>query len=128
MIPRYRAWDKSTKEMYQADDVVDVDIEKHEILVKTPSLKRLSYNFMSGIELMASTGYRDKDGKEIFSEDIVMSRCGLFKGVVIFKQHLGAYVIKSIGYKNIMRLSVADNTVKIIGNVWENPELLEVEW
>lgn len=127
MIPKYRAWNKNTKEMYQADDVVDVDIEKKEILVKTPSLKRLSYNFMSGIELMASTGYRDKDGKEIFSEDIVMSRCGLFKGVVIFKQHLGAYVIKSIGYKNIMRLRVAANTVEIIGNAWENPELLEVE-
>lgn len=127
MIPKYRAWDKSTKEMYQADDVVDVDIEKHEILVKTPSLKRLSYNFMSGIELMASTGYRDKDGKDIFSDDIVMSRCGLFKGVVIFKQHLGAYVIKSIGYKNIMRLRVAANTVEIVGNVWENPELLEVK-
>ena len=127
MIPKYRAWNKNTKEMCQADDVVDVDIEKKEILVKTPSLKRLSYNFMSGIELMASTGYRDKDGKEIFSEDIVMSRCGLFKGVVIFKQHLGAYVIKSIGYKNIMRLRVAANTVEIIGNAWENPELLEVE-
>lgn len=127
MIPKYRAWDKSTKEMYQADDVVDVDIEKHEILVKTPVLKRLSYNFMSGIELMASTGYRDKDGKDIFSDDIVMSRCGLFKGVVIFKQHLGAYVIKSIGYKNIMYLRVAANTVKIIGNVWENSELLEVK-
>lgn len=124
MIPKYRAWDKSTKEMYQADDVVDVDIEKNEILVKTSSLKRLSYNFMSGIELMASTGYRDKDGKDIFKYDIVMSRCGLFKGIVIFKQSLGTYVIKSIGYKNIMHLRVAANTVKIIGNVWENPELL----
>lgn len=124
MIPKYRAWDKIHKTMYK---VYDVDIERKEILVKTQSFKRLSYNFMSGIELMASTGYRDKDGKEIFSEDIVMSRCGLFKGIVIFKQHLGAYVIKSIGYKNIMRLRVAANTVKIVGNFYENPELLEVK-
>lgn len=45
MIPKYRAWNKSTKEMYGDDDVVDVDIEKKEILVKTTSCKRLSYNF-----------------------------------------------------------------------------------
>ena len=28
MIPKYRAWNKSTKEMYGDDDVVDVNIEK----------------------------------------------------------------------------------------------------
>lgn len=76
---------------------------------------------------MVSTGFTDKDGKEIFSEDIVMSRYGLFKGVVIFKQDLGAYVIKLIGYKDFVRLSTVANTVKIIGNIYENQELLEVK-
>lgn len=28
MIPRFRAWDKSTKVMYDDGDIVDVDIEK----------------------------------------------------------------------------------------------------
>ena len=127
MIPRYRAWNKTTKEMYQADDVVDVDIEKKEILVKTPSFKRLSYNFMSGIELMTSTGYRDIDGKDIFDEDIVLSRGGLFKGIVIFNQDLGAYVIRLIGFKNRVRLKTVANTVKVIGNFYENPELWKDE-
>lgn len=82
MIPRFRAWNKSTKVMYDDGDIVDVDIEKKEILVKTTSYKRLSYSFLGDVELMASTGFRDNDGKEIFRGDIVMSRCGLFKGIV----------------------------------------------
>ena len=123
MIPKYRAWDKIHKTMYQADDVVDVDIERHEILVKTPSFKRLSYNSRSGIKLMASTGFKDIDGKDIFKEDIVMSRCGLFKGIVIPDQDLGAYVIRLIGYKNRVRLKTVANTVEVIGNFYENPEL-----
>ncbi len=127
MIPKYRAWDKYTKEMYQADDVVDVDIDKMEILVKKPSFKRLSYNFMSGIKLMASTGFRDIDGKDIFNEDIVISRCGLFKGIIIIDQNLGAYVIRLIGYKNRVRLKTVANTVKVIGNFYENPELWKDE-
>lgn len=126
MIPRYRAWDKSTKVMYDDGDVVYVDIEKKEILVKTLSYKRLSYSFLGDVELMASTGFRDNDGKDIFKGDIVMSRHGLFKGVVSLKQDLGAYVIKLIGYKDFVRLSTVANTVEIVGNIWENPELLEV--
>lgn len=129
MIPKYRAWNKATKEMYQADDVVDIDIERKEILVKKPSFKRLSYKFMSGIELMASTGFRDINGKDIFEDDIVMSRCGLFKGVVILNQDLGAYVIRLIGYKDCVRLKTVAKTVEVIGNFYENQELWkEKQW
>lgn len=56
-----------------------------------------------------------------------MSRCGLFKGVVSLRQDMGAYVIKLIGYKDFVHLRAVANTVEIVGNVWENPELLEVK-
>lgn len=52
---------------------------------------------------------------------------GEFKDVKSFKQDLGAYVIRMIGYKDSVRLSAAANTTEIIGNMWENPELLEVK-
>lgn len=38
MIPRYRAWDKIHKTMYEADDIVSIDIEKKQIYCKTPFL------------------------------------------------------------------------------------------
>lgn len=126
MIPRFRAWNTATKAMYEDGDIVDVDIEKKEILVKTTSYKRLSYSFLGDVELMASTGFRDNDGKDIFRGDIVMSRSGLFKGIISLRQDLGAYVIKLIGYKDFVRLSTVANTTEVIGNIYENPELLEV--
>lgn len=127
MIPRFRAWNKSTKVMYDDGDIVSVDIEKSQIYVKTPFFEQLScYNFRD-IDLMQSTGFTDNDGKDIFRGDIVTSRGGLFKGVVSLRQDLGVYVINLIGYNNFERLcNVADST-HIIGNIWENPDLLEVD-
>ncbi len=127
MIPRYRAWNKATKVMYDDGDIVSIDIEKSQIYVKTPFFEQLScYNFRD-IDLMQSTGFTDNDGKDIFRGDIVTSRGGLFKGVVSLRQDLGVYVINLIGYNNFERLcNVADST-HIIGNIWENPDLLEVD-
>lgn len=127
MIPKYRAWNKSTKVMYDDGDIVSIDIEKSQIYVKTPFFEQLScYNFRD-IDLMQSTGFTDNDGKDIFRGDIVTSRGGLFKGVVSLRQDLGVYVINLIGYNHFERLcNVADST-HIIGNIWENPDLLEVD-
>lgn len=126
MIPRYRAWDKIHKTMYKADDVKYIDIEKNQIYVKTPFSEQLNcYNFRD-IDLMQSTGFTDKDGKDIFRGDIVTSRNGLFKGAVSLRQDLGAYVIRLIGYENFERLCNVANSTEVIGNIYENPELLEV--
>lgn len=127
MIPRYRAWNKSTKVMYDDGDIVSIDIEKSQIYVKTPFFEQLScYNFRD-IDLMQSTGFTDNDGKDIFRGDIVTSRNGLFKGVINLRQDLGLYVVNLIGYRNFERLcNVADST-QIIGNIYENPKLLEVD-
>ena len=35
MIPRYRAWNKATKAMYEVDDIMSIDFGKSEISVKT---------------------------------------------------------------------------------------------
>lgn len=126
-MPRYRAWNKALKEMYGDDDIVDIDIMKSRIYVKTPFSEQVNNYRLRDVDTMVSTGFTDKDGKEIFSGDIVMSRCGLFKGVVSLEQDLGAYVIRMIGYKDSVRLSAVANTTEIIGNKWENPELLEVQ-
>lgn len=126
MIPKYRAWNKSTKVMYEDGDIVSIDIEKSQICVKTPFFEKLTCYSFRDIDLMQSTGFTDKDGKDIFRGDIVTSRNGLFKGVVTLRQDLGTYVINLIGYKNFERLcNVADST-KVIGNIYTNPELAEV--
>lgn len=126
MIPKFRAWNKSTKVMYDDGDIVSIDFEKSEICVKTLFFGKFSYYDFNDIVLMHSTGFTDKDGKEIFEGDIVDSEGGFTTGVVEFRSDLGMFVSTLIKYNNFEQLCNAHGLVKVIGNIYENPELLEV--
>ena len=126
MIPKFRAWNKATKEMYEVDDIMSIDFEKSEISVKTLFFERTNYYNFNDIALMQSTGLTDKNGKEIFEGDIIDSYDVGLSGIVEFRPDLGAFVSTLIEYNNFERLcNVADST-QIIGNIYENLELAEV--
>lgn len=127
MIPRHRAWDKIHKTMYEVDDIMSVDFGKSEISVKTLFFERTSRYDFDDIVLMQSTGMTDKNGKEIFEGDILDSEDGFLAGVVELRQNLGMFVSKLIKYNNFERLCNVLDSTQIIGNVWENPKLLEVK-
>lgn len=126
MIPRYRAWNKATKEMHEVDDIVSIDIEKKQIYVKTLFFNQLNHYVFDAVVLMQSTGFRDKNGKEIFEGDIVDSEDGILSGIVEFRPDLGMFVSTLIKYNNFERLCNVADSVYIIGNIYTNPELLEV--
>ena len=77
--------------------------------------------------LMQYTGLKDKNGREIYEGDIVMQLSertyDSVTGVVKFID--GSYVIESADGKTSVYLfdEVAFNV--LIGNIYENPELLE---
>ena len=125
MIPRYRAWDKIRKTMYEVDDIMSIDFGKSEISVKTLFFERTNYYKFDDIVLMQSTGLTDKNGKEIFEGDVLETKDGLLDGVVEYRTDLGMWTNSLFRYNNFERLcNVADSTY-IIGNIYENPELLE---
>ena len=71
------------------------------------------------------TGLDDKNGKEIWENDIVeITREGIYeKGIIIFKN--GCFFIKS--KKTLLALyncELNNYKVKVIGNITYNPELL----
>lgn len=126
MIPRYRAWNKATKAMYEVDDIMSIDFGKSEISVKTLFFERTNYYEFDDIVLMQSTGLNDKNGKEIFEGDIIDSTDGLLAGVIEFRVGLGMFVSDLVEYNNFERLCNVASSRKIIGNIWEHPGLAEV--
>lgn len=126
MIPRYRAWDKKFKTMYEVDDIMSIDFGKSEISVKTLFFERTNCYKFDDIVLMQSTGLRDKNGKEIFEGDIIDSEDGILSGVVEFRPDLGMFVSTLIKYNNFERLCNVADSVHIIGNIYTNPGLAEV--
>lgn len=125
MIPRYRAWDKIHKTMHEVDDIVSIDFEKKQIYVKTLFFNQLNHYDFDDVVLMQSTGFRDKNGKEIFEGDIVDSEDGILSGIVEFRPDLGMFVSTLIKYNNFERLCNVADSVYIIGNIYTNPELAE---
>lgn len=122
MIPRFRAWLKEDKEM------IDVD----EMHFKNGELDFIGDGITwmykkSDIVLMQSTGFKDKNGKEIFEGDIVDSEDGILSGVVEFRPDLGMWTNSLLRYNNFERLCCIANSREIIGNIWENGELLDGE-
>lgn len=126
MIPRYRAWNKATKEMHEVDDIVSIDFGKSEICVKTLFFGKFSYYDLDDIVFMQSTGLTDKNDKEIFEGDIIDSTDGLLTGVVEFRVSLGMFISELVEYNNFERLCNVASSRRIIGNIWEHPELVEV--
>lgn len=123
MIPKYRAWDSWRERM----SVVD------RIYIDTKGV-RLYDDFgeywrdFNDVNLMQSTGLFDKNGKEVFVGDIIKCTRGCLHEVYIEKEYGGTYIggMPAIYLKGIREGYAWTGDEVIIGNIYENPELLEV--
>lgn len=71
------------------------------------------------------TGLFDDNLVEIYEKDILGTKDGLLNGFVEYREDLGMWTNSLIRYNNFERLCNVAIDRKIIGNVFENPELLE---
>lgn len=121
MIPKFRAWDKTDKELYLVDEINFNRGEFESIGDGITFLREADE-----VELMQSTGLFDKNGQEIFEGDITASGNHPIKGVVEFRTDLGMWVNCLKGYDYYEYLGNVASGIEIISNIHENPELLEV--
>ena len=134
MILRYRAWDKIRKTMYEADDIMYIDFEEKQICVKTLFFERASRYDFNDIVLMQSTGLKDKNGKEIFEGDIIAINLEGIETPITAKvfqnRKIGILMFHAFeDNEDVPMVELLEgNSVEfaIIGNIWEDPELTEV--
>lgn len=124
-MPKFRAWLKEEKRMTDVNEMTFIDGEVYLISDVT------DFYAYEEFKLMQSTGLKDKNGKEIFESDIVkFTITNGFDyvvdeyGVVTYKQ--GAFFIVK-DFAEYLISYVYTKEVEVIGNVYENQELLEGE-
>lgn len=122
MKPRYRAWDSWRKRMSVVDRIY-IDTEGVRLYDDFGEYWR---NFRD-IELMQSTGLKDKNGKEVFVGDIIKCTRGCLHEVYIEKEYGGTYFggMPAVYLKDLREGYAWTEHEEIIGNIYENPELLE---
>lgn len=129
MIPKYRMWNEIISRLHSVDGLYfDREVAQYKDEVGVSRLIK----FQNAI-LMQSTGLYDKNGKEIFEGDIITNG----EAVVDVKNHLtlGFYttvngVERFFGDNTSVRdfnndVEDFSDVTEIIGNIYENPELLE---
>ena len=121
MIPKFRAWLKKEQKM---DNYIDhISWLEDELYCIGDGITYMVS--AEDLELMQSTGLVDKNGKEIFEGDILGTKDGLLNGVVQYSSDLGMWIISLIRYNNFERLCNVATSREIIGNVWEDGDLID---
>ena len=140
MVPKFRAWDKENDRMiYPSTEGVCFELTEEGINILDLSIEPYDWVFphLDSV-LMQSTGLKDKNGVEIFEGDVVKVSDGgneedSYTSVVKNYADEGypAFDIEapSSWYyeSNVLSTIMGGDyeTIEVIGNIWENPNLLE---
>ena len=131
----FRVWHTTTKKMHLVWGFTPFNIVLNSIATDNITLKR------SECVLMQCTGLKDKNDKLIYEGDIVKSDFGFVTntinplifniGNVIYSDYIAGFVIASdindySPYKTSFFGKTEALNCIVIGNIYENPDLLEV--
>ncbi len=124
MIPKFRAWNKVREEMI---DDCDLSITSDGSVLAGD----LNYDVESGmladvtdnVVIMMSTRLKDKNGTEIYEGDIVKN---IYDEIYVVKWFDAGFYLEERynGGFDYSELHFGNNK-EVIGNIYENPELLE---
>lgn len=128
MIPKFRAYCKSDKTIYK---VLLIDFKAKIEQIKLRKTGNIWYDF-EDVVLMQSTGIKDKNGVEIYEGDILKLHAIFLApddkiGYLEYSPKYGYSIIFEGNrlYRQEYWASTNKLNYEVIGNIYENPELLE---
>ena len=131
MRPKFRAWDRTRNQMNYRVMVgnCDTDDENWICPIIWIEEKKDWLHFDDYECIMQSTGLFDINGKEVFVGDIVKCTRGCLHEVYLEKEYAGTFIggMPAIYLKGLREGYAWTGDEEIIGNIYENPELLEEE-
>lgn len=126
---KFRAWDNMKLEWF--------DHDTGELYIELNGNINFGWNgeimddYTGRITLIQYTGLKDKNGVEIYEGDILVAGDG-YLGVIEYHSKRAQFIGKNIGeifqedeYDTLYTKNGKFNSAKVIGNIYENKELLE---
>ena len=122
MVPKFRAFLTETKTIH---DVLQIDLSRSMVSLKIENASE--WYWFKEVVLMQSTGLKDMNGVEVFQGDIVRCSRGCPHEVFWLKEYAGMYVggMPAWYLSGLSEGYAWTGEEEIIGNIYENPELLE---
>lgn len=128
---KFRVWDKETEQMFTFAEIDSIDFTDDFITFRKNNKNSIAEYLQDfkNIELMQYTGLQDKNGIEIFEGDIVMHMGSLYTPVYERAIYM-AYDVKQFNFNNKEPITQfnciwRDDGCEIVGNIYENKELLQ---
>ncbi|WP_142433920.1 YopX family protein [Enterococcus faecium] len=136
MIPKFRAWDKKTETI---QEIESISFKEKKLVIDQKSVTWFNSDYTKNfdeVELMQSTGVKDKNGVEIFEGDIVLvsvrngfdylgNKVCIVKNSIDYSGLVCATVDEDLEYQIFNTELFEKYTYEVIGNIYENSELLE---
>ncbi len=137
---KFRAWDKARKQMIQSENILKICFVRTEhtpnLIVYTDrkinhfeEIRERDKKYCNEFELLQYTGLKDKNEKEIFEGDIFVHNNHKFEVVWDSTRFIGLDNDRSgKGYCCYVdsHYKAGSSSIEVIGNIYENPELLEM--
>ncbi|GGE47948.1 hypothetical protein GCM10011391_28400 [Pullulanibacillus camelliae] len=133
---KFRAWDRNEKNMVKVTGIIFSAVQHTLVRYRYVNDKGKTIDEQSHIDeegfgsvvLMQYTGLKDKNDKEIYEGDIVVlynTQEGNVSGRVYWDELLGRYLVFRDEDKLYDLYEFLSEEMNIIGNIYENPELLK---
>ncbi|HIS17505.1 MAG TPA: hypothetical protein IAC02_02705 [Candidatus Coprovivens excrementavium] len=131
MTPKFRVWNEKTESFIDYGDLM-LDLKNGKVYSGDVGIPEYTIDVTNQVILMQYTGCRDKNGIEIYEGDVIKDK---YDKTWLVQWYVGAFVItnkipdsdgQTSTYSHFSNVSNHHFYFEVIGNMWENPELLEV--